>query len=279
MPTYQPTPDEQGLIRELEEFRAAIKQWSESSRPEDRERLRSFINRRLEGVQEIVRLAGCRHTLTIGPPPAVGGLVMQNADPFNYIFERVYGASLHASVYDMLDQAIGVIESGRFEERRTRLMKASGPMGPISGRRVFLVHGHDESARETAARFIEKLSLEPIILHEQPSSGRTIIEKVEQYSEVAFALVLLTPDDVGAKNGSEQALLPRARQNVILELGYFIGKLGRTHVAALVKGESERPSDYDGVVYISMDPAGAWKMLLARELKAAGLNVDLNDAV
>jgi hypothetical protein len=228
MPTYQPTPEEQGLIRKLEEFRAAIKQWSESSRPEDRERLRSFINRRLEGVQEVVRLAGCRHTLTIGPPPAVGGLVMQNADPFNYIFEHVYGRSLHGPVYDMLDQAIGVIESGRFEERRARLVKASGPMGPISGRRVFLVHDHDESARETAARFLEKLSLEPVILHEQPSSGRTIIEKVEQYSEVAFALVLLAPDDVGAKHGSEQALVPRARQNVILELGYFIGKLGRT---------------------------------------------------
>ncbi len=278
MSGYQPTEEEKTLIREINEFRGAVQQWSKST-CSDREGVRSFINRRLERVQEIVALAGCRMTLTISPPPAIGGLVMQNTDPFNYIFQDVYGRRLHGPLFDMLDRTIGVIEAGKFEERRTHLAKAKGPMGPISGSKVFLVHGHDESARESVARFLEKLRLEPIILHEQPSGGQTIIEKVERYAEVAFALVLLTPDDVGAVCSKKQDLQPRARQNVILELGYFLGRLGRAHVAALVKGQLEKPSDYDGVVYIDMDLAGAWKLHLARELKTAGLNVDLNDVI
>jgi predicted nucleotide-binding protein len=179
----------------------------------------------------------------------------------------------------MLDQTIGVLESGYFEQRRSILKKTRGPLGSISGRKIFLVHGHDKMAFEATARFIEKLDLDAVVLHEQPNVGQTIIEKVETCSEVSFAVVLLTPDDVGAKKGNEDQLRPRARQNVILELGYFLARLGRNRVAALVRGELEKPSDYDGVVYISMDEAGAWKMLLAREIKAAGLNVDLNDAM
>jgi predicted nucleotide-binding protein len=279
MPTYQPTEEEQGLIRDLEEFRELLSKWRRTDRPDERERFRSQINRRLEAVAETVRLAGCRQTMTISPPPMVGGMVMQGVDPFNYIFEDVYGRSLNSVVRDMLDQTIGVIESGKFEERKSRLKRTRGPLGPISGKKVFVVHGHDESARETVARFLERLDLEPIILHEQASSGRTIIEKVERYSEVAFAVVLLTPDDVGASKGKEGTLNPRARQNVILELGYFLGKLGRTHVTGLIKGDLEKPSDYDGVVYIQLDGPGAWRLQLARELKAAGLDVDLNKAV
>ena len=279
MPHYTLTDDETKIISELEEFRSAIKRWSNPSRTDDREQLRSFINRRLEDVAEIVRLAGCRQTLTISPPPAVGGYVMQNVDPFAYIFEKVYGRSMNSQIFDMLDHTIGVIESGKFQDRKNHLEKAKGPMGPISVNKVFLVHGHDESARESTARFLEKLGLEPIILHEQPNAGRTIIEKVEKYAEVAFAVVLLTPDDVGGSASDPQALNSRARQNVILELGYFIGRLGRAHVAALLKGDVEKPSDYDGVVYIVMDTGGAWKIQLARELKTAGLNIDLYEAM
>ncbi|NTW88534.1 MAG: nucleotide-binding protein, partial [Desulfobulbaceae bacterium] len=121
--------------------------------------------------------------------------------------------------------------------------------------------------------------LEVIILHEQPNVGQTIIEKFERYADVAFAVVLLTPDDIGGKQESEPVLKPRARQNVIFELGFFFGRLARNHVAALIKGDVEKPSDYDGVGYIQMDRAGAWKIELARELKAAGLKVDLNDAI
>jgi len=140
------------------------------------------------------------------------------------------------------------------------------------GRKVFIVHGHDEAAKESAARFLGRLGLEPIILHEQASGGRTIIEKFETYSgDVVFAVVLLTPDDVGSPASESSNLKKRARQNVIMELGYFIGRLGRTRVCALHKGDVELPSDYQGVLYIEMDPGGAWKAKLAQDCLAREL--------
>ena len=151
------------------------------------------------------------------------------------------------------------------------------PPAPSDGRarKVFLVHGHDEAVRETVARFIQGLGLEPIILHERTNKGRTIISKFrEEAADVAFAVVLMTPDDKGAKADAE-GLNPRARQNVVFELGFFIGALGPEKVSALTKGRLEKPSDFDGVVYISMDD-GHWKIELARELKAAGIDIDYN---
>ncbi len=106
----------------------------------------------------------------------------------------------------------------------------SRPLAPesaVDSRKISVVHGHDNEAKETTARFLEKLKLEPIILHEQPSGGSTIIEKFEMYSgEVGFAVILLTPDDVGSTAEDTSNLRKRARQNVIMELGYFMGKLG-----------------------------------------------------
>lgn len=150
---------------------------------------------------------------------------------------------------------------------------AARPRGSLNASKVFIVHGHDEGARETVARFIERLGFEAIILHEQANRGRTVIEKFEVEGDVGFAVVLLTPDDMGcAKNGIPA---PRARQNVLLELGYFIGRLGRDRVCALKRGDVEIPSDFVGVVWVAMDGNG-WKFDLARELKAAGYSVDLN---
>ena len=112
------------------------------------------------------------------------------------------------------------------------------------------------------------------------SSGRTIIEKFETYSnEISFAIVLLTPDDIGGINVKDQKQLPRARQNVIMELGYFMGRLGRKKVCALHKGGIELPSDYQGVVYIPMDSAGAWKAKVAQELIQAKLSIDVSGLV
>jgi predicted nucleotide-binding protein len=140
---------------------------------------------------------------------------------------------------------------------------------PQLSRRVFIVHGHDEAPREGVARFLEQHGLGAVILHEQPNSGRTIITKFrEEASKVGFAVVLLTPDDHGGKAGTKTK--PRARQNVIFELGFFVGALGPERVVALVKGDIERPSDFDGVAYISLD-RGDWKTELYKELKAAEL--------
>lgn len=145
---------------------------------------------------------------------------------------------------------------------------------PPFSRKVFIVHGHDNEARETVARFLERIGLEAIILHEQANQGRTIIEKVVANGDVGFAVVLLTPDDEGCAKGGKPE--PRARQNVLLELGYFIGRLGRDKVCALKRGHLEIPSDFAGVVWETMDSNGGWKQALARELEAAGHSIDWN---
>lgn len=141
---------------------------------------------------------------------------------------------------------------------------------------VFVVHGHDEAVREKVARFLERLDLEPVILHEQANEGMTVIEKLERHSDVRFAVVLLTPDDEGRSVVGESTLRPRARQNVVMELGYFTAKLGRNAVCALHRDPLELPSDYLGLAYVSIDAWGGWQLRLAKELKAAGFPIDMN---
>ena len=165
-------------------------------------------------------------------------------------------------------------DANRFIDLVRSLLQAAAP-APDIFHSVFIVHGRDEGAKESVARFLEKLGLNPIILHERASKGRTIIEKFEDYSDVVFAVVLLTPDDVGGPKIEPYEMKPRARQNVIFELGFFVGKLGRRNVCALHR-DVEIPSDFHGVVYIDMDSTGAWRSQLAREMDAAGLSIDLN---
>ena len=135
---------------------------------------------------------------------------------------------------------------------------------------VFIVHGQDEEAKEKVARFLEKVGLEAIILHEKADGGDTLIEKFEKHGgRAGYAIVLLTPDDVGGLATADETH-PRARQNVIFELGFFIAKLGRKNVCALKKGEVEIPTDYP-VIYEVMDDGGAWQVEVATEMKAAGV--------
>ena len=139
--------------------------------------------------------------------------------------------------------------------------------------KVFLVHGHDREVKETVARFLENKNLKVVILDEEPGQGRTIIEKFEDHSSaVSYAIVLMTPDDVAqCREGS--ALAHRARQNVVFELGFFVGVLKRRRVCVISKGDLEIPSDYWGVEYIPWDDAGGWQGKLLRELKAAELDI------
>lgn len=146
----------------------------------------------------------------------------------------------------------------------------------FSNEKVFIVHGHDNEAKTETARVIEKLGLQAIILHEQPSSGNTIIEKIERYSDVGFAVVLYTPCDEGYSK-KEPTPRNRARQNVVFEHGYLIGKLGRNRVCALVKDEIETPGDISGVVYVPMDSAGAWRFTLVDEMNAVDFKLNKND--
>ena len=145
---------------------------------------------------------------------------------------------------------------------------------------VFIVHGHDGEVRNDIARFLEKLRLNAVILHEQPNKGRTLIEKFTDHANVGFAVVLLTADDRGGPyKDPYDAQKSRARQNVIFELGFFVGKLGRNRVCALYQQGVEIPSDYAGVIYILLDEVGAWRLALARELKSAGFDIDMNRAL
>lgn len=145
---------------------------------------------------------------------------------------------------------------------------------------VFLVHGHDEGAMHGVARFLEQLGVTPVILQEQINRGMTVIEKFEDFADRAgFAVVLMTPDDYGYRVNAEEEKKHRPRQNVVLELGYFAAKLGRERTFVLTKGTVEMPSDVLGLVYEPMDRSEGWKLKLARELKAAGFDVDLNRAL
>lgn len=137
----------------------------------------------------------------------------------------------------------------------------------VNTRKVFIVHGHDAALKVSVARLMEKVGIEPIILSEQPNCGSTIIEKVEKNSDVGAAICLFTADDE-CKDGTK-----RARQNVVLETGYFWGKLGRDKMVILADKGVELPSDMQGVVYTD---TGNWQFSLCKELKQMGYAVDLN---
>lgn len=153
--------------------------------------------------------------------------------------------------------------------------KAQRTLKPIN-KKVFIVHGQNKGVREEVARYVENLDLEAIVLEEKPNEGRTVIEKFEDYSEVGFAIVLLTGDDQGGRKGqSHESQSLRARQNVILELGFFLAKIERRHVCALYEKGVELPSNYQGVIWIELDDHEGWKRKLAKELNAAKLPVNM----
>ncbi|MEG0237479.1 nucleotide-binding protein [Cetobacterium sp.] len=141
--------------------------------------------------------------------------------------------------------------------------------------KIFIVHGHDIEMRETVARFVEKIELEAVILYEQTNGGKTIIEKIEENTDVRYGIILYSPCDQG-KSQKEEKLKNRPRQNVVLEHGYLMAKLGRKNVIALTKGELELPSDLSGIINPNYDSAGFWKFKIAKELKENGLKIDMN---
>ena len=193
------------------------------------------------------------------------------------IFERFDITQLNGYDIDDFDKEKTTIESALAaclritpkKEEKTQIVTEE-----LDLTKVFIVHGHDDLLKTEVARFIEKLGLEAIILHEQASSGNTIIEKIEEYSNVGFGIVLYTPCDVGAKNEKSPNLQTRARQNVVFEHGFLIGKIGRRNVCALVKGSIEKPNDISGVVYVSTEEE--WKLNLAKELRNSGYIIDMN---
>jgi predicted nucleotide-binding protein len=156
---------------------------------------------------------------------------------------------------------------------------SAGKQTRKANKNIFIVQGQNEEMKQSVARIIEKLGFNPIILHEQPSKGRTIIEKFTDNSDALFAITILSADDIAylkTENSSNARF--RARQNVIFELGYFIGKLGRDKVLAIheLTDNFEIPSDYSGVIFVPYDNKGSWRFEIVKELKATGIEVDAN---
>lgn len=174
------------------------------------------------------------------------------------------------SCHDGLRKAIAILQTYLEELADEASLPANTQ--PITFEKVFIVHGHDGELKQSVARIIEKQGIEAIILSEQANQGKTIIEKFEKYSDVGGAICLFTADDLGKSKKADNDC-PRARQNVVFETGYFIGKLGRDHIVILADDGVEMPSDLSGVVHTN---TGNWKVDLLIELKALGYNVDFN---
>ncbi len=156
-------------------------------------------------------------------------------------------------------------ESAQKDDRTSR--------GSFDSNKIFVVHGHNETIKQTVARTLKGIGLSPIILAEQPDKGRTVIEKFEnEGNDVGFAIILLTADDKGRKNKARK-MQSRARQNVVFEMGYFMALLGRERVMLLLQPGVEEPSDLKGVVYTPLDKDGAWKYRLVKELREQGYDV------
>ena len=175
--------------------------------------------------------------------------------------------NITAEVINNGDPASGIDSTLTFSEVYNKKTDETSRKSP---NRVFVVHGQNESARDQVVKFLSGVGLIGIVLHDQPNMGRHLLTKfIDEAELVTFAVVLMTDDDVGGLKGDK--LEPRARQNVILELGYFLSHLGQSRICALVSPGLEAPSDFDGIVYIKMDDDGRWKTVFKRELQAAGM--------
>ncbi|MDR5171265.1 nucleotide-binding protein [Methylobacillus flagellatus] len=208
--------------------------------------------------------------------PGVIESIRSEIDLGEWELTRTHWAVKNEPIFDILvkkgyinQEQIETSNNERFSSEHNDPKVIPTEQGVFNTQQVFIVHGHDDITKLEVADFISGLNLEPIILHMQANSGRTIIEKIEHYSNVGFGIVLYTPCDIGQKYGALNSSF-RARQNVVFEHGFLIGKLGRSRVAAIVKGDVETPNDISGVVYIPMKEDESWKAQIIKELKTFG---------
>lgn len=162
------------------------------------------------------------------------------------------------------------------DDHRNTVSEETVQNAPAYARKAFIIHGHDTGCLTQVELFLSKIAFDYVVLNQQPNSGRTVIEKIEAHSDVGFAIVLLTPDDQ-CQQGTQVEM--RARQNVLWEYGYFVGRLGRARVCVLKRDNVKIPSDLEGIGWTGLDAADGWKIELARELKGAGYSIDMNKVV
>lgn len=202
------------------------------------------------------------------------------SDKVNNPFSGEY--TIYESTLDGIKYVIGLIKGKNDSE--ILMSRNSNPssvpltidnLTSFDNKSVFIVHGHDEAAKQLVARTLMQFQLNPIVLSEQNIGAKTIVEKIEHFCRVGFAIAIFTEDDEGPIrfDGNREM---RARQNVLLETGYFHAALGRESLFILKKGNVAIPSDYDGLIYHELDNGGGWKISLSKELNNVGIKVDLN---
>lgn len=191
-------------------------------------------------------------------------------------FERAKSTILKA-----LRLTLDATKEDAFNELRRSGSHSTSPSLSKSNK-IFVVHGHDHALKTEVETFLYDIGLDPVVLHRKPDEGATVIEKFEKHSDVGYALILLTPDEVAYaideedKEDEKREKEKRARPNVIFEFGYFVGKLGRKRVCCLYKGDVTLPSDLSGLVYKKLDgPLKSQKFSLIKELKAAGYQIKI----
>ena len=168
---------------------------------------------------------------------------------------------------------------GKNIDEINKLLSGALQTQPASNKKVFVVYGHDSNAKTQLEAMLRRWDLEPLILDQLVSSGQTIIEKLEEHiSKVNFGIVLATPDDIGYPKNDESKKRYRARQNVVLELGILLSRIGREKVAILLSQseDMEKPSDIDGLIYIPFkDNIEETKLSLAKEMQNNGYELDI----
>lgn len=268
--------------------------WSESTEPGEVKALLAYLQREeLLTFSEDLRFFTCR--VTMKGYSHIDRVLLRLASPVeyagdltshHYIFDRINRILWAEGLKIELDGPYPrITDSQAVEQENTHLANEAEahqiptPEVRDMDNKIFIVHGRDIGTKERVARFLDRIKLESMALQDMPSQGSTVIEKFERYaSTIGFAVVLFTPDDMGSLSDDTGNVQPRAKQNVVFELGYFVGKLGRDRTCALVKGSLEMLSDYYGVLYIPLDDGDGWQMRLIQELKSAGYDIDANDA-
>ena len=200
----------------------------------------------------------------------------------NAIFHLEWNAGT-PEVDSYLKGELGVIESliEVLKERDSISLSSNTENRKNLGEKIFIVHGSNHDILNKVKIFLNKLDLENVVLHEQANQGKTIIEKFEDTAAgIGFAVVIMTKDDKGGTTTEDSKdYKHRARQNVIFELGFFLSKLGRSKVCVLLEEGVEKPSDYDGVLFIPLTENEGCLVSLAKEIKKSGIAVDLNKIV
>lgn len=205
-------------------------------------------------------------------------------DPFNILEVLINQTEEHSTAYETTEmtgsvaiftEKKGMDVTKNYIHKKPKQKEEKVLNVPNISENVFIVHGRDTGPAYELAKILRDFNLNPIILSEQASGSLTIIEKLEKYSNVGYAFVILTPDDIGGL-ATEQQIKNRARQNVILEFGYFTGLLGRDRITCLYKGDIELPSDMHGVVCVQFNKTVKeiyW--YLVKALKAVGYTIKI----